>query len=79
MIYYRQCTYQTDTENGYTQGVAWLPEKYAVVGKRIYFGKKTKNPDRIWTVVSVGDNRKSEDYVMRHERDYKTQRQASDI
>lgn len=76
--FYRQCVYESPTEGGVTRGVAWIPEEFAVVGKEIYFGKKTKNPERLWTVVSVG-TRKSEDYVKTHERDYKSQRSASDI
>lgn len=77
-VWYRQCTYESPTENGKTVGHAWLPEHLAVVGKKIYFGKKTNNPERLWTVTSAG-GRKSEDYLRAHERDYKTQRQASDI
>lgn len=79
--YYRQCTYESPLPDGrgVTQSVSWLPEKYAVLGKSIYFGKKTKTPNKIWTVTSVGDIRQSEEYLKKHERDYKTQRQASDI
>ena len=79
MEYYKQCEYESETENGLLKAVAWLPEKFAVVGKKIYFGNKTENPERIWTVTSVGDIRMSEKYVREHERDYKTQREASDI
>ena len=78
MIYYRQCRMTSPTEEGHTEQVAWIPEQFAVEGKQIYFGKKTDNPDRLWTVNEVG-TRKSEDYVKAHERDYKTQRNASDI
>jgi len=77
-IWYRQCYYESPTEDGKTVGVAWIPEHLAVVGKKIYFGKKTDKPVRLWTVTSVG-GRKSEDYLREHERDYKTQRKASDI
>ena len=76
--FYRQCTYETPTEGGVTRATAWIPEKLAVVGKKIYFGKKTKNPEKLWTVISVG-GRQSEEYIKAHERDYMTQRQASDI
>lgn len=60
---------------------AWIPEKLAVVGKTVYFGKKEEEPepDLLWTVASVSDGRVSEEYLAEHERDYKTQRQASDI
>lgn len=78
MIYYRQCRFQSPTEDGYTEQVAWIPENLAVEGKQVYFGKKTDTPDRLWTVMEVG-TRMTEDYVKAHERDYKTQREASDI
>jgi hypothetical protein len=58
---------------------AWLPEKLAVLGKKVYFGNKTKEPEQLWEIVSVSDNRLPESYLKEHERDYKTQRQASDI
>jgi hypothetical protein len=64
--------------NGLTE-TAFIPENLAVVGKKIYFGKKTKTPEALWEVVSVSDQRLPESYLRTHERDYKTQRQASDI
>jgi len=77
--FYRQCTYESPTENGVTRSIAWLPEAQAVVGKQIYFGKKTSTPERIWTVVSAGDQRFDGEYLQAHERDFMTQREASDI
>ena len=74
--YYRQCTYKS------TSGLietAWIPEKLAVVGKKIYFGNKTKTPETLWEVISASDGRHPESYLRNHERDYKTQREASDI
>jgi hypothetical protein len=78
VVYYRQCQFTSPTQNGYRQSVAWIPEHLAVVGKMIYFGKKTDKPERLWEVKSVG-GRMSEDYLRERERDYLTQRQASDI
>ena len=78
-LWYKQCTYRTPTENGEMVETAWLPESLAVKGKKIYFGKKTDTPSVLWTITSVSDGRLSEEYVRNHERDYKTQRQASDI
>lgn len=77
--HYRQCTYKAP--NGLTE-IAWIPEKLAVVGKKIYFGSKTKTPETLWEVVSVSEGphgRLPESYLRAHERDYKTQREASDI
>lgn len=81
MTNYRQCTFRTPAgENGtYTESTAYLPEKFAVVGKTIYFGKTTSKPDKLWTVTSVSNIMQSESYVKAHERDYTTQREASDI
>ena len=77
--FYKQCTFNTPTDGGMTTSIAWIPEDKAVVGKQIYFGKKSDAPDRIWTVVSAGDQRFTGEYLQAHERDYKTQREASDI
>ena len=77
--FYKQCTYETPTDGGVTRGISWIPEDKAVVGKQIYFGKKTDKPERIWTVVSVGDVKFDGEYLQKHERDFMTQREASDI
>ena len=78
--YYRHCTYSLhQTAGGILMETAWLPEKLAVMGKKIYFGKKPQIPTKLWEIVSVGDHRLPESYVLDHQRDYKTQREASDI
>ena len=77
--WYRQCTFTAETEGGTRQHTAWIPESFAVLGKSVYFGKKTNNPEPHWKVISVGDMRKSGDYIGAHERDYLKQRAASDI
>lgn len=78
LAWFKQCTFTSKTETGEMIHTAWIPENFAVVGRVLYFGKKTKNPDRLWTVDSIG-GRKSGDYVAKHERDHLTQRAASDI
>jgi len=78
--YYKHCTYKLPTSTGELMETAYLPEKLAVVGKKIYFGKKTQTTTKeLWEVVSVSDLRLPESYLLDHERDYKTQREASDI
>ena len=77
--YYKQCTYRQTGSLNYLMETAWLPEKLAVVGKKIYFGKKTQEEKTLWEIVSVSDSRLPESYLVNHERDYKTQRLASDI
>jgi len=77
--WFKQCTFASPAEKGKTVQVAWVPEKFAVVGKQVYFGKKTQTPERIWTVTKASARRVSNKYLTEHERDYLTQREASDI
>lgn len=58
---------------------AWIPESFAVKGRVVYFGKKTDKPERFWTVDNTPDGRITGEYLGEHERDYLTQREASDI
>ncbi len=78
-IFYKQCSFTSPTEGGEMHQTAWVPVQFAVLGKSVYFGKKTDSPDRLWTVTSVPDTGKSGEYLGAHERDYLTQRGASDI
>lgn len=69
MTNYRQCTFRTDGDAlGYSESSAFIPEKFAEVGKKIYFGKKTDKPDRIWTVVKVSSTLFPGEYV--HAEDF---------
>lgn len=79
--WYKQCTLSSPAADGSGKHVqvAWIPEQFAVVGRKVYFGKKTASPERIWEVDSASDNRISGDYLGERERDYLTQRAASDI
>lgn len=74
MTYYRQCAMKREG----VQQVAWIPEKFAEVGRVLILGKRTPDAPR-WEVTVVGDLRLGESYLLAHERDYKTQREASDI
>lgn len=77
--WYKQCTYETPTGEGSKKvDVAWIPEKLAKVGKKIYFGKRTDAPTELWTVTSVG-GRQRESFLVEHMMDYKHQRKVSDI
>ena len=77
--WYKQCRYETSTENGgKIVGVSWIPEKLAKVGKKIYFGKRTNTPNELWTVTSVG-GRQRESFLVEHMMDYKNQRKVSDV
>lgn len=78
-VRYKQCVLSSPTEGGETVQVAWIPAMYAGLGRSVYFGKKVATPDRLWTVTGVSDPAISGAYLAEHERDYTTQRQASDV
>lgn len=56
----------------------WIPEQYAHLNNYIKLKKDDGTWEDGWKVIEVG-TRLSEEYVLDHERDYKTQRKASDI
>jgi len=68
---------QTHTQcrmrRGDVHTVAWIPSRFAVVGK--YLKLRGENG---WLVESAGHTLPTR-YVVDHERDYLTQREASDI
>lgn len=72
--FYRQCKLQRGTEGD----VAWIPEKFAVQDKYLLIEKKTGDENG-WKVIEVGSNRVDGAYLKEHERNYLTQREASDV
>ena len=77
--WYRQCRFETRTDSGGLKiDTAWIPEKFAKVGKKIYLGEKRPDPTPIWTVTHVFSRRR-ESYVVARRMDYKHQRKVSDI
>lgn len=78
-VMYKQCVLRSPTEDGEMVQTAWIPAELSQVGKQVYFGKKTSTPDRLWTVSASSDPAISGEYLADHERDYMTQRAASDI
>jgi len=64
---------QCRMKRGNTQTTAWIPSEFAKAGKWLRIGKRDG-----WQVVSCGGTLPAE-YVLEHERNYRTQRQASDI
>ena len=78
-VMYKQCVLRSPIDAGEMVHVAWIPAMFAGLGRSVYFGKKTATPDRLWTVTGVSDPSISGEYLLEHERDYTTQRQASDI
>jgi len=78
--YYKQCVMHRPTEKGKMVHTAWIPEKFASQGRQIRLGKKGSTEyTHVWTVEQVSQGRQPESYVAAHERDYATQRNASDI
>jgi hypothetical protein len=69
MMTYTQCRLQ----RGAIQQVAWIPSAFAVRNKYV----RIKEVDG-WRVVSVGAEMPAE-YMPEHERDFRHQREASDI
>ncbi len=78
--WYRQCRYERPTERGKKFDVAWIPEKFGKVGKKIYFGKKLPAPpDEVWTVTEVGDTRRTGKEITDFQNASKHQREVSDV
>jgi hypothetical protein len=62
-----------------THYVAWIPEEFAVLGKHVRLKDVRGHSGWTnWIVVNTGTKLESQ-YVFDHERDYITQRKASDI
>jgi hypothetical protein len=62
-------------EKGNRRDTVWIPAKLAKVGKSIV----VKATGETWKVGIVYENEMPEEYLVEHSRDYKHQRQASDI
>jgi hypothetical protein len=72
-LYYYQCELRKEINNGYKTDVAWLPEKYAIIGKYLKI-----NEEDGWKVIWIGAKQPA-NVVEEKERDYLRQRKASDI
>ena len=70
---YKQVKLQKRAEMQY----AWIPENLAHLGSPLQIKSEDNTWDNGWLVVEVGA-RQSEEYVLNHERDYKTARNATD-
>lgn len=76
--WYRQCRFEIETEGGRKVDTAWIPEKFAQVGKRIYLGEKRPDPEEVWTVTAVFA-RRPESWVVDRQMDHRHQRKVSDV
>lgn len=73
----RQCSLRHAKDS--RECVAWIPTEHAVLGKLIDLKRDTHSWDCGWIVAEVYPLVLLTDYVRDHERDYKSQREASDI
>ena len=71
--FYRQCW----LSRGNSRQMAWIPEKFAVMGRFLKLTEEGVSEDG-WQVVGVG-TRLTEEYVRERSEDYKHTRRASDI
>jgi hypothetical protein len=78
--WYCQCRMEKPTgKDSRKWDIAWIPEKFAKVGKYIKIKQEDGTWDNGWLVTGVGDIKREESYLIDHERDYKNQRKASDV
>jgi len=74
---FRQCLYKRPTATGgYRFGVSWLPERYAVKGKRITL-KETGS--LVWVVERVGVTARTQAQLAQKQKHDRGQRKASDV
>ena len=73
-VFYKQC----QLTKGTSSEVAFIPEKFAVLNKYLSIDKE-EGPDNGWQVTRVGGTRVDGAYLKEHERNYLSQREASDI
>ncbi len=76
--FYRQCRFETITGSDKKVDTAWIPDKFAQVGKKIYIGRKRPDPKEIWKITHVFA-RRPESWVVARRMDHKHQREVSDV
>ena len=74
---YTQCLLRKPTSKGYTERVAFIPTTLAKIGKVVEV-KVDDSWDNGWTVTKTYAT-VSWDYLQPRERDYLSQRSASDV
>jgi hypothetical protein len=75
MSFYRQC----ELMKGATKQVAWVPVAFCKVGTNVELLNETSQFEKGWKIANVFTLRQDGDYLKEHERDWKTQRKASDL
>ena len=74
---YTQFYIQCQLARGSARQTAWIPEKFARLGRHVRLTEGTWSEDG-WQVTGIG-TRLAEDYVRERSRDYLQTRKASDI
>jgi hypothetical protein len=76
--YYYQCEMRKPVEHGEKVHTAWIPEKYAVKDKYIKIKWEDGKWEDGWRVSYIGGKREAK-FAEERSRDYKYQREESDI
>lgn len=76
--YYVQCELNKRVGGGILHDVAWIPERFAVIGKQIKIKRDDGTWDDGWTVTKTYSKIEA-DKIEGCERDHLKQRKASDI
>jgi hypothetical protein len=75
-VWYKQCVFERPTDVGLARDTAWIPEGLAKVGKLIYL---TESPEEIYTVVSVGVNRRNAAHLKSRQNAQRKYMKTTDI
>ena len=78
MDFHRQCKVTRKVGEATEVVVTWLPEYFAKVGEVIDLDSHEGKREKGWAVSEVYDRRPSKE-VAERERDYKKNREASDV
>lgn len=73
-IMFAQCRYRS----GNKVDVTWIPNKFAKVGQKIYFGKKEQENPEVWTILEVWKKRPYGE-IKEREKDWDKHRDWTDI
>jgi hypothetical protein len=75
----RHCTLEKRIKETTAHTTAWLPEKYAEIGRFVRLKQSNNSWVDGWEVKSVSVHSKRSDEVAERSQDYKRTREASDI
>jgi hypothetical protein len=76
---YKQCGLSKQLEDGVATQVAWIPVKFAEVGKYLKLDNEPADFQDGWRVEDVTEPAVEEHILVKNSQDYKKTRKASDI